>query len=350
MLSQTHIGYQYWQMPVRNSLPPTSRISKHDASFFKGERVNIRYTVIDSLGAWPGDNQHNSPAGYEAPDPTLWPMDEYGQDRWVDVSSGGPEEVYFTAVAEHDWVKVHPSSGIIKGDGSTDTRVRISVDWTKVSSNITRVTFTSSDNAPPLVVTLPLLRFKVPAGFKGAVQGDGYVALEASHFDSSTALTINDTEHSWKEIPYYGRTHSGMSMYPVGSHRLENRTGPSMVYSFWCASSFDAELVVHLGPSLNYVLGSEMAFAVEVDEAGLVEIEPIPSSDPGTLPHDWEQVVANEVREIKVPLGDLREGPHTITIYGITPGLVFERVMVDLGGIRGRGPTYLGPLESRILR
>jgi hypothetical protein len=39
-------------------------------------------------------------------------------------------------------------------------------------------------------------------------------------------------------------------------------------------------------------------------------------------------------------------GKHTIKIYGMTTGIVLERVLVDLGGIRSRGYSYLGPPES----
>jgi len=117
MLSQSHIGYQYWQQPMRNSMPPISYISKHDQCHHHGQIIHTRYTVENSLGAWPGDNKHNCPLGYDCPDPTLLPMDRYGQSRWVEVGAGGTEDVSFTARAEDDWLIVSPRGGHIKRDG-----------------------------------------------------------------------------------------------------------------------------------------------------------------------------------------------------------------------------------------
>jgi hypothetical protein len=36
-----------------------------------------------------------------------------------------------------------------------------------------------------------------------------------------------------------------------------------------------------------------------------------------------------------------------LKIWGMSAGIVVERILVDFGGIRGRGHSYLGPQESR---
>lgn len=349
MLCQTHIGYQYWQMPVRNSMPPTSRISKHQASWANGHLVNVRYTVENCLGAWPGDNRHNCPLGYACPDPTLLPMDQFGQPRWVEVGSGGPEDFNFTAEADHDWVKVEPSSGSIKSDGSTDTRVYISIDWTKAKGDTVHVTFSSDDKATPMIVTIPIIHLTPPPDFLGAVQGDGYICLEASHHVNTSSSSFNGTEYRWEEIPFYGRTHSGMSVYPVENYHLPAESRPSIRYDFWTTSSTDCDLIFHIGPTNNYVLGSRLAFAIQIDDQEVVEIEPIPEAPHGELSADWEDIVAKEIREVKLKVKLGKEGSHTLRVFGITPGIVLERVMIDLGGIAERGYSYLGPVESVIL-
>lgn len=336
-------------MPVRNSMPPTSHISKHQASWANGHLVNVRYTVENSLGAWPGDNRHNSVLGYAAPDPTLLPMDKYGQPRWVEVGAGGPGDFNFTAQADQDWVKVEPSSGSIKSDGSTDTRVYISINWEKAKGDVVHVTFTSDDDALPLIVTIPLLHITPPSDFHGAVQGDGYICLEASHHSNTSSSTHKDTEYKWETIPYYGRTHSGMSVYPVENYHLPLHSRPSIRYDFYSTSIGEVDLIFHIGPTNNYVLGSKLAFAVQVDEGEMMEIEPIPEAAPGSLSADWEEIVANEVREVKIKVKLGKEGSHVLRVFGITSGIVLERVMIDLGGIAARGHSYLGPVESVIL-
>jgi hypothetical protein len=150
-------------------------------------------------------------------------------------------------------------------------------------------------------------------------------------------------------IPYYGRTHSGMSVYPVENYHLPLHSRPSIRYDFYSITTGEVDFIFHIGPTNNYVLGSKLAFAVQVDEGEMMEIEPIPEAAPGHLSADWEEIVANEIREVKVKVKLDNEGSHILRVFGITSGIVLERVMIDLGGIAARGYSYLGPVESVIL-
>lgn len=349
MLCQSHIGYQYWQMPARNSMPPTSRIASHEATFALGEHVHIRYTVENCLGSWPGDNQHNGPLGYSCPDPTLIPMDTFGQPRWVDVGAGGYEDVDFTVKPSHSWVIAEPAFGHIKSDGSSDKRVHISIDWSQAKGDEVSVVFMSSDKAPSMSVTIPLVHRHVPSDFRGAVQGDGYVVLEAAHHQASSTAVYNGVTYEWAEVPFYGRTHSSMSIFPVGEYHLPVKSRPCLQYNFFAFDSGEVEVIFHIGPALNYVLGKRLAFALQIDDQPIVEIEPVPEAPLGDLPHDWEQVVANEIREVRHKVTLDNRSIHTLAVYGITSGINLERVMLDFGGIADRGYSYLGPPESVVL-
>ena len=364
MLSQPHIGYQYWQAPLRDTLPPVSYVSTKQLSLGNARAIHTRFTAEGSLGAWPGDNRHNCPLGYNCPDPTLAPMDRYGNaSRWFEVSAAGTQRVDFTTTSS-GWLVVEPTSGRIAADGSSDTRVYISVDWeararAKDAGQDVRqgtVKVVSSDTAMVLI-TVPIRDLlPPPKGFKGALPGDGYLVLEAAHHQATTS--VDGT--SWTEIPYYGRTHSGMAILPLSTKRFEPGAGPSMRFDFWSnvlpvkedSGERFVDLILHIGPSLNYVLGKPLQLALALDDTPPTVIQPIPDAPLGSLPPDWEEVVANEVREIKVTL-DLRgDAPakHSLSIWAMQVGIVVERVMIDFGGIKGRSQSYLGPPESVIVR
>jgi hypothetical protein len=42
-------------------------------------------------------------------------------------------------------------------------------------------------------------------------------------------------------------------------------------------------------------------------------------------------------------------GKHSLTLWGVTTGVVVERVLIDMGGIHRRGFSYLGPPESVVV-
>ena len=247
-------------------------------------------------------------------------------------------------------------NGTVKGDGSADVRVWLSVDWTKFPKHETKldghVNFSSSDGTG-MIVTLPAIRGAAPAAnFKGAVQGDGYVVMEAYRGTSTAAKASDGVSRRWEQIPYYGRTHSGMTILPPTLEEWGS-SGPSIEYDFWIThhSSADVEVALLFGPTLNYILGSRLGISVQMDDGEVQSIQPVPASKPGNLPDDWEEVVANEIRQVKVPvkLGNEVVGPHRLAIKGVLGGLVLERVIIDLGGIETRGKSYLGPPESLII-
>jgi hypothetical protein len=351
MLNQPHINYQYWQMPVRNSMPPISFISKHEQTYANDAVIHTRYTVEDCRGAWPGDNRFNCPLGYNCPDPTLMPMDRYGRSRWIEIGSGGPEDIEFTAVAQESWVKVKPDKGKIKAGGADDVRVWLDIDWSKAPKDAKagHVKLNSSDGAKTTVITLPLCHVDAPpSSFAGAVQGDGYIAIEAGQCHGTMAAQGVE----WKEVPFYGRTQSGMSLFPVSNTQYTAGKGPSMQYNLWLTSlpSDDiATAIIHIGPTLNFILGKRISFGVQMDEGEIYVVEPVPEAKLGDLPHDWEATVAQEVREVRVEVPVTKVGEHVLTVWAITPGVVVQRVMLDLGGIAGREATYLGPPASVIL-
>lgn len=365
-LSQPHFNYQYWQSPVRESLPPVSYVSAKRPTFAKGQIVHTRITVEGSKGAWPGDNQFNCPDGYDCPDPTVPPMDRHGQRRWVDVSSGGPTDVDWWVI-KPDWLRLSKDHGSLKGDGTADERVYIDIDWDALEASwtesehvLTGHMVVEASDGTKVSVFVPARRVVGPAqGWHDAVEGDGYVAIEAAHHTAATHYRDPEAKSGsvhvgWKEIPYYGRTLSSLTMLPVKREAFEAGEGPSVDYDFWLTSTPGEHLDVeiHIGPSLNFVLGERLAFGLSLDGGDIRVIHPVPESKPGTLPDDWEQVVSEELRVVrtKMDIDQARRGTgaHRLTVWGMSSGIVLQRVVVNMGGLDGR-TSYLGPPESVIV-
>jgi hypothetical protein len=323
-----------------------------------GQTSYIRVTMENSKGSWPGNTVYNCPRTEHCGPPTLFPMDPYGAtSRWIDVSSSGPRDVKFKVESE-DWIVVEPNEGRIKRDGSTDMRLRVSVDWKKAPSSggegLIRLYGSDSSN---VTIHLPIGQYEHDPKFKGYVQGDGYVAIEAAHSSKSTSKHA----YAFHDIVGYGRTLSGLEMFPRTTQNFTVGEGPSLEYTFWVHQAGEAELNLQIGPTLNF-LGSKktLAFGVQVDDQAPKVINPIPTEQLGlyrespertpvaigAVPRDWIDIVKDEIRDVRLPLNFTESGEHTLTIWGMTTGIILERVLVDFGGIRDRGYSYLGPPES----
>jgi hypothetical protein len=372
MLSQPHTN-AFWPLHnVRDSTPPLMFIQEQQPATPRsdgtepGRLMHVRYTHENSRGALPGPNYYNCAQHYECNlaqfNPTLLRMDPYGaQSRWIDVASGGPSNVSWKATKGADWLVVKPDHGSIKGDGTADDRVYVSVDWSKVPDaaaageeavhydNAT-VMFSATDGSNA-TFNVPIAKpLAPPSDFTGHVQGDGYVAIEAAHWTSRKAVDGYD----WEEVEWYGKTLSGIEVYPTTDVNFTATAGPSVSYDIWTTAYpkhfREVQVTVQLGPTFNFVLGKELQFAVAFD-GDVRTVSPIPEYLPGgeTVPLDWDTVVRNDIRNVTLTF-ELKDagkpGKHTIELFGMTPGLIVERVLVDMGGIKERGYSYFGPPES----
>ena len=124
----------------------------------------------------PGDNQFQCSNGYNCGDPSL-SLDTFDpiQDRFVDVSAGGPIPFEFTVTTNVSWIKLSETGGSISPD-NTEKRIFISVpDWSQIGGTGTAlISFTAkaSERSPqdlvvPLTFTVTNNQKALPANFKG---------------------------------------------------------------------------------------------------------------------------------------------------------------------------------------
>jgi hypothetical protein len=100
-----------------------------------------------------------------------------------------------------------------------------------------------------------------------------------------------------------------------------------------------AEVDAILGPTQNFVPDRGLRFAMAFDDQPPQVID--------TLAHnsqsEWETTVRDSVRHVKSNFTIAAPGYHTLRIWMVDPGIVLEKLVVNLGGVR---PSYLGPPES----
>jgi hypothetical protein len=116
---------------------------------------------------------------------------------------------------------------------------------------------------------------------------------------------------------------------------------PHLDYDLYLYSSGEAKVDVVVAPTLNFIPGHGLRFAVSLDgEAPHVE-EYV--AGVGEDKGGWAASVLDGVRHvISVHTVD-QPGHHVLTFWMIDPGVVLERIVVDLGGVHR---SYLGAPES----
>jgi hypothetical protein len=131
-----------------------------------------------------------------------------------------------------------------------------------------------------------------------------------------------------------------LSVFPVNGPSLDpGKNSPSLEYRMYLFDAGRAEVDAILGPTQNFVPGRGLRFAMAFDDQPPQVID--------TLAHnsqnDWETTVKDSVRHVKSNFTIAAPGYHTLKIWMVDPGIVLEKLVVNLGGVK---PSYLGPPES----
>ena len=326
---------------MRNTLPPVAYSQLEETSLAGSMGVSIE----GSRGAVPGDDEFNVALSNDTL--VLPPIDPYIPHRWIDIYSRGTESFDFQVFPHNPWVRAEPASGSISPAGnSTDVRVLLTVDWDNApeGKNIAFIDITSSmdyGNFGQPSVHLPINKNIAPQDFTGFVESDGTVSIEAEHFSRRT----QGEAAYYAVIPGYGRTLSGVTLLPPLANSQNTLSGPVLEYDTYIfTDDVLANVTVYLGPSLNTNPERPLKYAVAFDDAEPTIVQYVESTALGTLPGEWDAVVSDAVwkPQTKHALEGGRN-KHVLKLWALEPGVVFQKIVVDLGGVR---ESYLGPPES----
>ncbi|HET9316382.1 MAG TPA: glycosyl hydrolase 115 family protein, partial [Vicinamibacteria bacterium] len=316
LMDQTHLGYTYWQQPPRNAMPGLQELQVP-------ERGELGVAVEGSEQSWPG-------AWGEPTLPALNPFD--GAERSLDVFNRGRAAVSFTVAPSAPWLK----ADLREGSLGPDRTVRVGARWADVppGNHDASITIKGSDGSE-VVVKVPVVNpaFPRPETAEGFVETNGTVSIEAEHHDRAVAPKGRE----WKTIPGLGRTLSGVTPWPV----TETATLPSGMRLEYRVNLFrdgPVDVAVHLAPTQKFQPGPGFRFAVSFDD----ETPQVVNVHADESQAAWARSVSDGVTVV-TSKHSVKPGPHVLKLWALDPGLVFQKIVVDAGGLK---PSYLGPPES----
>jgi len=314
MMDQTHIGYTYWQEPPLNAMPAVTEVQPAPDA-----RMGVAVEgSADVLG------------------PKRLSFDSFAQQtRSIEIFNRGATPFHFDASASEPWIVL----SAVSGDIAKEMRVEVSIDWTKapVGRRGGEITIAQCNGAT-VKVGVEAFHPDAPAreSVNAFVESDSYVSIEAEHYSRATSAG----EVHWDRIPEYGATLSGMSLFPVTAESVvgspDRATLEYRMYLF-DSGSYDVQAI--LGPTLNFVPGRGLRFAVWFDDQPPQIIDALGHNSDS----DWAKAVSDGVRRVETRLNVTQPGYHTLKIGMVDPGLVLEKLVVSSGSLT---PSYLGPPES----
>jgi len=318
MMDQTHIGYTYWQQPVKNSMPKVETVALK-----QGAEMGVSIEGSDKW--WPESQE-------KAKLPELDPIQK--QHFYIDVFNRGSQP--FDVV-------IKPSSKLVKVSAEKvriekESRIWVEADWKNIPKNITEVpiSITGAGKMVEVAAVLnPLLNINPKE--HGFAESNGFIAFEAEHYSK----LVSQGEAGWQKIPGLGRTLSAMMPVPVNSPSLTlDQNSPRMDFDVLFNTSGEVTVSALISPTLNIYNNEGLCFAVSFDS----QQPQIVNIHKGRTNPDWMESVRGNIVELKTKHRLEKAGKHTLKIWMIDPGIVLQRILIDCGGLK---PSYLGPLESK---
>ncbi len=342
MMDQTHIGYTSWQQPPENRMPKVEEIENPT-------NAEMGVAIEGSTNAWPDSSS----------EAVLLEFDKFNQQScYIDVFNRGQTPFEFSAKPSRSWIKLSTTGGTVE----KQQRLWVTVDWAKApkgsrhgSVKITGFLLAGSSDAgaqnrvlkgragKTVVVRVDEFNPRIPTreSLNGFVESDGYVSIEAAHYTKK----IDAGSARWEEIPNLGRTLSAMSVFPVTAPSVTPpKDSPCLEYQMYLFHPGKVEVEAIIDPTLNFIQGRGLRYALSFDDQPPQIVTAVPADYTAMDGNrDWEKTVENSVREVVTGFTLSHTGYHTLKFWMVDPGVVLQKLVVNLGGVK---PSYLGPPES----
>ena len=184
---------------------------------------------------------------------------------------------------------------------------------------------TWNDNFPADVV--PMLK-KVETSAQGPTfsPADGYISIEAEH----TYSRENASQAQWTVIPFMGRTKSGIALMPY----TQNTDAATLTYRFKADGAKTAKVHVVTKSTLDFLDKGGLVYDVAIDggKPASINFNSNLNEKPENIYSIYYPTIALRVVEKEVELPIAEGDIHTLTIHPQDPGIVFEKIVIDLGG------------------
>ncbi|HEX7583278.1 MAG TPA: glycosyl hydrolase 115 family protein, partial [Prolixibacteraceae bacterium] len=165
MMAQTHIGYTYWQQPEKNGMPEVKEV-------ILPEKAEMGIAIQGS-DTFCNEGQLNE---------TLPEIDSFNQQSvYIDVFNRGKQPFDYTITTGESWLRATPANGKL----DKESRIWLSADWSKVPIGKQLFSIKVSQVGGKEVTVMILVNNpEIPEinSFKGFVQSNGFVSMEAEHF------------------------------------------------------------------------------------------------------------------------------------------------------------------------
>jgi hypothetical protein len=285
----------------------------------------------------------------QLPDFTPWGSKKY----FVDIFLLQDTSISWSAKTSEDWIKLNKSEGKLGlASGKSEERIWVTIDRSELPdseelSGSLVIKAGKEKRKVQLRVIHQLENMESDSGM--FIESNGYISM----FGGNPSHLVNNTEEKWQVVEGIGYSQKCLAGMPfhvpaiTGINEIKEKS-PVAEYDFYTFTEF--EPVVHVFSVPTYPLNNNygLRYAIAIDEEPIQIIHPRINKKDGTVYFKGEQwcidVLRNACQE-NTEHQLLKPGKHTLRIYMVDPGVIIDRILIDLGELR---KSYLPVPETKM--
>lgn len=254
------------------------------------------------------------------------------QQYFIDVFLTNATTVSWSAITTDKRIRLSATSGTLHPTaGNNQIRLWVNIDWNKDDTNkplTGQIIFKGTGKQIAVAITgTPALPNLI--NYHGYIDNHGTVSMYAARYSKHTPTPAG----KWKILNDLGYTGNSLqlSLHKQGAPDTTTiaikKNNPYVAYDFYTSTAGIPAVTVFSLPTHPLNKTYNMRYALCIDEGPLTIID----FRTAGRSEEWKQNVLrnNAIKQISLP--GINPGKHTLKIYGIDPGVILDRIVINLG-------------------
>ena len=261
------------------------------------------------------------------------------QQYFIDVFLNDSKPVEWKASVSGSWIRLSQKSGSLSREwGKNQVRIWVNVDWDKVGKKkelTGKIIFTGGGKQMEVKVRCHRPFGEEDFSYGQYAENNGFVCIHARGLENT-----HDGKSYWsKDLYDLGYTGGAIevihypenrdSTYSLNADSIK-KNGTSLGYSFdnYTSAAPKFTLFTIPGHPLNNNFSLRCGISVDDGPLTIIDFKTEGRSE------EWKENVLRNRAERTIQLPQLNKGHHTLKIYFIDPGVIFDEIRIDLGGLK----------------
>lgn len=261
------------------------------------------------------------------------------KSSFIELYNKGKQPFSWEATTKDNWIKINKTAG----ETLLQERITVAIDWNHVPTGdaITgEIQITSGGKTEKVFVPVFNPQTPTTADLKGwYVEDNGCVSINAGKFHRKVE-TENIKINVVKGLGYENEcVQLGEATQPVPNMWFTNKS-PKAEYDFYTFTAGSATVHTYALPLFPIDSKHDTRYGIMIDD-GMVQWLTTSSKEYSS---EWRLNVFRNSAIKSITVNIDKPGKHTLKVICADPGMVIQKVVIDLGGMKR---SYLGPTVTQ---